>query len=211
MKKLVIMMAAAFISLHAAAQLQLQERQISARLGMNMAGMSYKNTASNTSADMQSLLRMHLGAEALVPYNEQIDLVGELLFTGRGASTTTFGTDIKTKLPYIDLAVMGVYNYNLGSPLLEPYGKVGPYLGVRAGGKQVAGDTSADIDSDNVKGLDFGINLAIGSYINLDYGKFSAELRYSQGLMNIAGSAAGTDIASRNHVFQIGIGYVIGI
>jgi hypothetical protein len=109
---------------------------------------------------------------------------------------------------FIEIPVNVVYKFGSGS--IKFFLNAGPYFAYGIGGKTKYGGESANIkfgsgDNDDLKPLDFGLNLGAGVEIN----NFIISAHYELGLANLV--PAPTDNAeAKNRVIGISIGYLFG-
>ena len=175
MKKVLLTVFAACLVFAASAQFK----------GGIKAGLNLANTTDDfEGADM--LTSFHVGVYGQFGLSEKITLQPELLYYGAGDKED----DAEFKLSYLAVPIMFKY------AVAEQFNiQAGPQIGFLMG---------ADFDGtdikDEMKGTDFGINLGLGG----NFGKFSADARYSIGLSNIVDVDG---IEAKNSVIQISLGY----
>lgn len=197
------------------------------RLGLNMATISgdYEND------EAPGLLpAFYIGATLNYELSDQLFLAPELNFSAKGAkdksefTTTVFGvtsttkSDIKSKNNYLEIPIN--VGYKLGD---KAFVKAGPYFGflmsanakgssettISGAGAGIDGTTTTDVDAetkDFYNGLDLGVNVGVGLNFTENLG---AEVRFSQGLSNIADGDNGGD-TFHNRVISVGVFYLLG-
>ena len=112
--------------------------------------------------------------------------------------------DVKFNLSYINIPVM--FKYYVAKKINV---EAGPQIGFLTSAKTVTKvDGISRTDEQDVKdyfeSVDFGLNLGAGyDFTN----KFSAGIRYSLGLSNIAKTESGDDSKLMNSVFSFSLGY----
>jgi Outer membrane protein beta-barrel domain len=155
----------------------------------------------------------HIGANAEIPVAEDFYVQPELLFSVKGAKTKYSGSDVKTKLNYLELPVNFLYKPALGEgKLLLGFG---PYLAYGLGGKVTDGSNEADVKFDNspgtsldavyLKPIDAGANILFGyEFANRVSAQFNAQL----GLVNI--NPYSSDAVIKNTGFGFSVGYRFG-
>jgi hypothetical protein len=166
------------------------------------AGLNIANLGGDDADDLDSRLVPLFGAFANFGLSEKLTFQPELLYSMKGAknSVSFMGVDIETtmKLNYIDVPLM--FKYNVVSGLNF---QAGPQLGVllSAETEVEGGEDSGTTDiKDNMKGMDFGLNVGAG----YDFGSLGVDLRYNIGLSNIS-DVDDTDL--KNKGFQIAFSY----
>jgi hypothetical protein len=147
------------------------------------AGLNLANTSGDIEGD-DMLTSFHLGLYGRFALSEALTLQPEVLYYGAGDKQD----DEEIKLSYLAIPVM--FKYNIGETLNL---QAGPQLGLLL-------STDPSELKDALKGTDFGLNIGLGA----NFGKFSADARYSLGLSNIVDS---DDFEAKNNVIQISLGY----
>jgi hypothetical protein len=190
------------------------------KAGLNMSNIMLKDDDDTYSDDFKMTPGFRLGATAEFPINDMISFETGLLVstTGYKSSEEESGMEYKVKMS----------NFNVNIPLTvkagfevggaKVYGAVGPYLGVGVSGKvktemSYLGETESETtdvkwgsgDEDDIKRLDFGLNVGAGIAINaIEVGLF-----YDYGLANISAETDGGFMA-KNRVLGLTVGYKFG-
>ena len=166
------------------------------------AGVNLANLTGDDVEDSDMRIAYHVGGYVNYAFSESVSLQPELLFNSVGAKTSytdpDFGDVEETfVLNYLSVPVDLVYsfgNFNI---------QAGPQFGFLLSAKdkyEIDGE-SDDVDiKDEMKGIDFGVNLGVGA----NFGKLNATARYVIGLSNVIDS---DDADVKNGVIQVSLGY----
>jgi hypothetical protein len=191
MKKLVLLFVAAVASISSFAQLS-----IGAKAGLNLA-----NVYGDDAEDMDLRPALHIGGYLNYAVSDAISIQPELLYSSMGAkfNEEIFGSDLKVtmKFNYISVPVMFIYSFGAINV------QAGPQVSFLASGKakvEYDGESEEEDIKDQMKGVDFGVNLGLGA----DFGKFNASARYLLGLSSIDKDG---EADTKNTAIQISIGY----
>lgn len=144
----------------------------------------------------------------------QLSIIPELLFTQRGCKLSDEDEDSGVKatntltLNYLQLPINLAYKLDLGSgQQLFPF--VGLYAGygisgkmkVKAGSYSASGDVEFGSKDDEVKPLDFGLNIGVG----YQYSSILFKLQYNLGLANLDNE---DDCTTKNKNLAISVGFM---
>ena len=173
-----------------------------ARLGLK-AGANFSTINGDETDNLKSLTAFHVGGVAEVPVSDNFSVQPELLYSSQGAKyEESEGYDGKFKFDYINIPVMAKLHVSNGLSL-----EAGPQVGFLMSAKDEyssTGDSGTDDIKDDVKGLDFGLN--IGAGLKLDNGiNFGA--RYNLGISNINDFEGAGSFKNQNGVIQLYVGY----
>jgi hypothetical protein len=173
-----------------------------ARIGVK-AGANFSTINGDETDNLKTLTAFHVGAVAEVPVSDNFSVQPELLYSSQGAKyEESEGYDGKFKFDYINVPIMAKFNVSNGLSL-----EAGPQVGFLMSAKDEyssTGDSGSDDIKDDIKGLDFGLN--IGAGLKLDSGiNFGA--RYSLGLSNVNDFEGAGDFKNQNGVIQLYVGY----
>jgi hypothetical protein len=187
MKKvfLLIVCAASF----AAAQAQVK---LGVKGGLNLANLVGPDVEDNSMK-----LGFHLGGFANIPLADKFSFQPELVFSAQGAKFEDPGDDIKYRLSYINIPLLGQYN--------DPscfYAETGPQIGFLLAAKAKDDGNTNDV-KDSFKTLDFAWAFGAGYKFTE---KASVGVRFNLGLANVIDQ---DDAKVRNSVFQIGVAYTL--
>ena len=106
-------------------------------------------------------------------------------YTQKGAQVTDGNIESTTKLNYLEVPVVGKFDFILDNPALTPHVYFGPYVGFLLNAEQEVsgGGSSGSTDiSDEINNTDLGVVVGAGVDIN----RFKAGIRYSTGLTEVA-------------------------
>ena len=193
MKKILVIVAVLAISVSSFAQVK-----FGAKVGVNFAngtGDDFEDTDMRTSVLFGGFARFAL--------SDKIAFQPELLYSGQGVkeSYSEEGMDVDgtLKLDYLNIPLMFKYYAGSGFNI-----QAGPQVGflMSAKYKMEAGGESADIDvKDEMKGLDFGLNIGLGYDLESGIG---IDARYGLGLSNVADY---DEADGKNNVISLAVSY----
>ncbi|MEP3210045.1 MAG: porin family protein [Maribacter sp.] len=165
--------------------------------------------------DNESKLGFQLGANALLPINQNLRLETGLGYASKGAKSSyasedgeaSFSQEDKLNLSYLEAPILVRYQFN--NTGFNAYGGLQPALLLGAKQKSEAtGSTSQNIDvKDRYKGLDTSAVFGIGYEFK---NGFMLNAGYELGLMNIAESSEFGNATAKNRAFKISLGYIFG-
>jgi len=182
--------------------------------GLNFSKMSIKDNFGT--ADSKMIVGYHLGVSTEFPFDKKFSFETGLFLSTKGTKRTEisplgheYDTEYKANLTYLDIPLNAKVRIDLKT--LKLYGVFGPYLSVGLNGKSYEdGDGTninwgTDSDNDNLKRLDYGLNIGAGVEVNT----IKIGLTYGLGLANISSyTDDGTKVS--NQVLSISIGYMFG-
>lgn len=178
---------------------------VKAQSDFNLGPKLGLNVTNLTNFDMNNKASIHIGGFANVKFTDFVGMQVELLYSRQGARDKFHNGDGKkvknmVRVNYLNIPVLA--RLNVWDKLNV---EVGPQLEFALNGKYVekVGDATTKIKMHNLNTV--GLSLAVGASYELDMGMiFSA--RYNIGLTNVFDK----DIvrrSSKNHVFQLSVGY----
>ncbi|MCL5128916.1 porin family protein [Algibacter sp. L4_22] len=184
MKKLLLVTAITILGL---AQVNAQDVQFGAKLGLNFASVT-----GDVNSSFDPVTSFNYGLVAEVPLSRNFSFQPEVLYSGQGFSFDSDESSL-VQLDYLTVPLMGKYYLTKGLSL-----EAGPQVGFLVSAKQ------DDVNlKDNYKGLDFGVNFGVG--YKFDSGlNFAA--RYNVGLSDVNDVDSFSD-KYKNGVMQVSIGY----
>ena len=196
------------------------------KAGLNLANMTIKSDLATSDTKMK--MGIHLGGVGEYALSDVFSVEAGLLFSTKGAKFTFDGEDgsgnvIKITetlgLNYLEIPINAIYKKELSG--LKIFGFAGPYLGYALSGKSKSDEagskdytikfgskkaTATDPTSgDDMKGLDFGLNIGAG----VDIKGITISLQYGLGLSNLAVYTDGGN-TEKNKVIGISVGYKFG-
>lgn len=186
MKKLFRLFAAACII--GTAGLQAQDMTFGAKAGLNLAN------AGGDAEDTDMLTSFYVGGFVDIALSDQFSVQPELLYSAQGFKQDFAGTEIETKLNYLNIPIMAKY-YVSDEFNIQAGPQVGILLSAEAGDQDV---------KDATNGVDFGINFGAGYEMESGL-RFDA--RFNLGLGDTTDDADGADTSVTNQVIQVGVGY----
>ncbi|GHV02786.1 hypothetical protein FACS1894159_11750 [Bacteroidia bacterium] len=202
MKKVILILAAAALTVSASAQ----DFSWGVKAGANLA------TVTNTDgAELKPSI--YLGAFAEWKFTDLIGFAPELVYSRQGTSGSSsedlgggVTVDAKTKmrLNYLNVPLT-VKFYVVDNLSIDVAPQVGFMLNAKAHVKATSAGTSATVNQDlgdQFNKIDFGVGL--GATYNIE--KIFVQARYNLGLANLAKDYDGDD-KPKNGVIQIGVGY----
>jgi hypothetical protein len=207
MKKILLaVVCLATISLNAIAQLN-----FAGVVGLNLANLSSKSGGSAVSTDMNA--GFHFGVVGQMCFGEKICFMPGLIYSMKGATQKGNGMTDKININYLEIPLNIRYCFH-GCNESGLFVFAGPYLGYALSGKQtldVTGSGSASeslkfgSDSNQVKRMDFGVNIGVGYNLN---SKMFISAQYGLGLSNIDGKGD-ADNFDKNRVIGVSFGYFL--
>jgi hypothetical protein len=174
-----------------------------ARLGMNLANVSYKDIEDNNSK-----IGLHLGAMMQYPVNQNIIIQPELLYSMKGVSWDLSSGSNDWSFSYIEIPILAKYNYAMDAIKIQPY--IGPSIGILLSAKNnwEFGGASGDTDmKDDLNTIDLGLDIGADVVFMQN---FIAGLSYNMGLTNIAKDQPSGSDPVYNRVFMVNLGYLFG-
>ncbi len=170
---------------------------IGLKAGLNMANQSVK--VMGISASANSLMGFHFGVVGEFGLSESLYFSPGLLYSGKGSKTEG---DDKTIVSYINIPLDLVAKFNLGGP--KALFRVGPDIGYAISGKNKGDGYDVDIefgsDEDQMKRLDFGLNIGAG----IDISALQIDLTYTIGLADLTNV---DEYKMKNKNFAISVAY----
>jgi hypothetical protein len=177
-----------------------------AKVGLNMSTMSLKS--SGISIDPKTLVGFNIGAISEISLGGSLFIQPGVFYSGKGTKYK-IGTEEGTFSPqYLEVPVNVGYYFGTGKTKFSVF--AGPYFAFGIGGKIKSGGESVDIkfgttDNDDMKPMDFGLNLGAG--VNLS--NFLISAQYAIGLSNLYPVSA-DDVTMKMKVISISVGYLFG-
>jgi hypothetical protein len=193
-----------------ASMLQAQTITTGLKIGIDFsslpnAGAVIDQIVKQPSTETSSKVGALFGGFVTVPFWNRLAVQPELQFVMKGAKLTEAGGGTVTAgIRYLEFPVLLRYSVPVGER--SGYVLVGPTFGVKAGSSAKLEGTSqtADVDIDSaIRTFDGGLAIAGG----LDYRNYFVELRYTQGLNDIAADAFPhtESVKNRNIAISVGI------
>lgn len=186
--------------------------------GLNLANMVEKDNDETYSKNYKMKAGFHLGVTAEFSISEKFAIEPGLLYSSKGFKVEEDGITFTANLNYLEIPINAIYKIDLGSTKVLI--SAGPYLGFALSGKYKASEAvfgenedskeqkieiGSDKEKDEIKALDFGLNIGAGVEIkNITIG-----LQYGLGLANLS---LDTDngYTLKNKVLGISVGYKFG-
>lgn len=228
MKKICSMLALLFV---VGLAFQAQSQSIHIQGGLNLANMSIDYDDDDFDFDTDWKLGFIVGATALFPVTDLIDLETGFLFSQKGFKyseegeeyddfwdeTEMFKSEVDVRLLYLNIPITARANFNFGDNSI--FFQAGPYLGFGLSGTfksefeysyngfSESGKFEGDIewgsgDDDDYKRLDYGLVFGAG----IEFGRITFGASYGLGLANIAPH---DDLTEKNKVISFRLGYKI--
>jgi hypothetical protein len=175
--------------------------------GLSLATLSsYNSTDADEAFDTSFRAGLALGGFVSWPFNRQLSLRLEALFTQKGADITFAGssrTDVVVDPWQLEIPVL--LHFQAESGRVRPFVHAGPTLAfklrARVDASASGGDPDVDI-GDQVQTFDTG--LAVGG--GIEAGRWSIEGRFVQGLLDI-GNTPAVDDPIRTRTFLVISGF----
>ena len=170
-----------------------------ARFGLK-AGVNIATLGGDDLEDVEgkkSNTGFYFGGLVNVPLSTNFAFQPELIYSAKQGIEFNDGAEVNINLGYINIPLMLQY---MSSGFVA---ELGPQVGFNLTSKAKFDGEEEDFD-DQIKGIDFGVNVGLGYITNSGFG-FNA--RYNLGLSNI-GEESDSDV--KNRVFQVGFVYMFG-
>lgn len=177
--------------------------QLGVRAGINLANVDFDIDDSPVDIETDVRVGFQVAAFYEAALSDNFSLQPELTFIQKGFKIEDTGDDLTRTLNYLEVPVLGKYNFNEGEVLFFLQG--GPSFGFALSGEDKLGNQSEDIDfeEDDVTRFDFGLQLGGGLGFPVGDGTLFFDARYLLGLTNGNENDDPT-------VFNRGIGLSIG-
>lgn len=163
----------------------------------------------------ESKLGVQLGANVLMPINQNLRLETGLGYASKGSKSSyssqdgeeSFSQEDKLNLSYLEAPIVLRYQFN--NTGFNVYGGLQPALLLGAKQKsEASGSPSQDMDvKDRFKGFDTSAVFGVGYEFNSG---FMINAGYDLGLMNIAESTDFGNSTIKNRAFKISLAYIFG-
>jgi len=180
------------------------------KVGVNLSTMTLKSSGLSFDPTMQ--VGFHVGVISEISITDNLVLQPGIFYSTKGSkfkiSHSQLSYEASIAPGYVDIPINLNYYFGTGNTKIAFF--AGPYIAYGIGGKTKSDGESADIsfgntDNDDMKPLDFGIN--IGAGVNLNGLLISAQ--YGLGLANLVPSTTG-DAEMKNRVIGISLAYLFG-
>ncbi|MDR1738794.1 MAG: PorT family protein [Candidatus Symbiothrix sp.] len=214
MKKFFLSLVLCSIAAASFAQLPIK---FGATAGLNVSNATISSGSISISPDWKA--GFQVGVIADLAITPQISILPELIFSQKGykSSYSEDGgsyTESST-VNYLTLPVNVAYKFDLGTAgTIFPF--AGPYVGYALSGSwkeewkdgDQSGKDSEKIkigsgDDDDIKALDFGVNVGVG----YQFENYLFRLQYNIGLSNIANVPSGYDASLKTKNLAVSVGY----
>lgn len=123
------------------------------------------------------------GLRAIIEFSPYLGIQPEILFKQYGTEMTLeegpVSVESSVTSNYLQVPILARVAVPLDGPV-TPKVLVGPTIGYFLSGSSEAGDTSTDIDADEVEKLDIGIAAGVGADIAAGPGSLNLDLRYDR-------------------------------
>lgn len=179
------------------------------KAGVNIANVTVSGEGLDISPD--SKIGGTFGPVMNIELNQSFDFNTGILYSLKGFEMDYGDNGIKASIHYIDIPLNLQYGVNMTEKaklLLQ----AGPYIGVGVSGtykeRLLGQETKEDLsfgsgDDDDMKRMDFGIGLGIGTEIN----EFVLAVNYNHGLSNLIPNTE-DDEKLKNKAFQFSVTYM---
>lgn len=165
--------------------------QAQAKFGVK-SGLNFANLTNDIEGDMK--LSFYAGAFAHVPVTNRFSVQPELVFSRQGAKFDDPGDDVKWRLNYLNIPIMGQYNDPSGF-----YAETGPQFGFLLNAK-VKDD--GDVRSANSSFKSFDLSWGFGAGFNFTK-QAGIGLRWNLGMTDVWDHPGTVN----NSVLQVGVTY----
>ena len=170
-------------------------------------GFKFGLNTSNFVGDNTSMFKARkafiVGGYATYKSSEFVDIQGELNLTMKGAYVEEDGEKFEMNLNYLEVPIMGKYQFQNKQSKVRPYFMMGPSIAIKlsAKGKLMEDGQSNEGDIENVRPLDIGIVFCGGVLIE----KILIEGRYTRSISKVLDDTG----VIHNSVFSILVGFKV--
>ena len=164
-------------------------------LGFSMSNVG-GDDAETTGTSNVSRKGFAVGGFGVWDINNDIGIRTEAWYIQKGYAVDTAGTETPYDLSYVEVPIMAQYKMPMANLKVNLFG--GPYLGFL-----LSADSDGTDFKDNLKSMDYGIQLGAGVVIQQQY---TVDLRYSMGLTSFDDTANPSDVT--NTGFLLSGGYM---
>ncbi len=168
------------------------------------AGVNFASITGDETDDLDMRTSLHVGVVAEIVISDKFSFQPELLYSAQGAKYTETGYEEIYKVDYLNIPLMAKFYVGEGFSL-----EVGPQIGFLLSAEvdwEEDGESGSQDIKDDVKGIDFGVNLGVGYKLEsgLNFGA-----RYNLGLadLNDLQMQEVDSFKWNNGVIQISVGY----
>lgn len=168
--------------------------QVSLVAGLNTSTLTYHGDDAPNSNNWR--LGVLGGIGCAVYFSENIGIRAEGLYCQKGYTLQTTNdkgihAEYTTTFAYIDIPITGIVL--LPGKRVTPYLFAGPVFGIKVGdAKTTVNGAELRVESDNIKALNVGATLGIGTSIPVGSNAIGFDARYTAGLANIDKETATT-------------------
>jgi len=183
------------------------------KAGLNLSNMTEKDDAHTYSNNYKMKTGFHLGVTAEFPVSEFFSFEPALLYSIKGYMDKDIDYKATASVNYFEIPMNAIYKINLvGTKMLI---SAGPYVGFALSGKYKGTEHGIDFDesinigndedNDDIKALDYGLNIGVGAEIK----QITVSIQYGLGLANLSNYTE-EGYRSSNKVIGISVGYKFG-
>ena len=170
--------------------------------GLNVSNQTAKMGSISISPDWKAGFQG--GVFMDYAFSPNLSLIPELLFTQRGAKSTTDGVTSSETLNYLQLPINLAYKFDVSNgQKVFPF--AGIYLGYALSGTDKFGSESTKVTfgsgENDMKAFDYGVNLGVG----YQYEHFIFKVQYNLGLANLSNVS---DYSYKNKNVAVTVGYM---
>ncbi|MBX9850842.1 MAG: PorT family protein [Cytophagaceae bacterium] len=201
--------------------LSLSQLYVGPRIGYSSASIS---KSIDSKKPINSLL---MGAVINYQFHTNFSIQAEVDYSkkGGGQGLIMGGVEYAEYTEFKTIEIPLSAKLTVGTTKAKFTASLGPYIGIALNGKQIVVDSGKvtttpanfdffDADKRKINKLDFGINLGLGSSIDLGQGKLLLDIKYGIGLRNwysYDGNNPGIIGEVKNRIFAVSAGYIYPI
>ena len=176
------------------------------KAGLNLSTMTLKGLG--ISIDPKTLVGFNVGVVSEITLSGNLCLQPAVLYSAKGSKFSVMSEEFQISPSFIEIPVNVVYKFDLG--VVKLFLNAGPYAAYGIGGKVESGGESVDIvfgtkETDDMKPLDFGINVGAGVEIS----NIIISANYGLGLANLS-TVTTDDEEMKTKVIGFSIAYLFG-
>jgi len=181
---------------------------IGIKAGLNFSEITYN--AYNLSIPQNYYTGLQVGIISEIPLCENFYFQPGVFYSQKGSEFLMTGLEVQISPMYVEIPVNGLYKIKLGSKKILLF--LGPYIAYAIGGSynpsfeyNRAGDIKfGSGENDDLKRLDFGLNLGSG----IEFNNFQISAQYGLGLANLSPSVSDNS-EKRVSMISVSLAYLL--
>lgn len=166
-------------------------------------GLNTSNFVGDNTGMFKARKAFMFGGYATYKSSDHVDIQGEINMTMKGAYVEDDGDKFEMNLSYLEVPIMGKYQFQNKKSKVRPYFMMGPSIAIKlsAKGKLIEDGQSQEGDIENIRPLDIGVVFCGGVLIE----KILIEGRYTRSISKVLDDTG----VIHNSVFSILVGFKV--